>query len=828
MPNPVKPEAGALRGSRLALLCAVGALAALPPRPDVDVSVPPGSPLDWGRSFPAITPGAGGLFPTTRADEPGPEQAEQRTEVRAESPTLDVRFSSSYDLTRILTLDIVTELGWIETRPSELPRTGRSTLLPELPEPGDPAYWVGLSPLLRLLLHPSTAPRTEVEAHLIEIGTPVLPVLDSAQSQGYLRRTCQLVRAAVTPVRDRAPAPRPGEGPVDAMLSRFVFDELRREHPYDPIGSFGERLFLFGDELEPYVAAYATDGNAYMRRSAVAALGRYRTRSAMQALMTIAATTTDPVALARSCSALGRGRIRVDLAPLIDRLEKAREPVERTVLVGTLGRLEASAALPAILSLGADALGRGDSDLLVTVMTALARIRPGKHRREVLELAVRVEQAARSRPAELQPPGGLSPVKADRPDRREQRATVLHQLSVVVQVLLDPMDPGLQQRALALLTDLELTNPLNPGGLWMNSISMSRIEAPVQFVFVDLLERMDIAGSEPLVGAAEDPGLSISLRGYALAHLPWAERRPRSAAILEDGGATELRIRALELADRDDHPELERLARRELERCAGLPSGLGSPADRFLGLTALRALGARGRLTAEDVLPLLHHAKSPKVAFGDFPERMRKRVEEAVLYSTRGASRSGNGGRAADLVDDVLREGIHPELAERPRRSVIDELAGILNSARAHRKDVVFLELGVKQILELLLGYPQPRWSRVSAEFSPQVQLEEEILLALGRTGEPEAVAALQGFLQNRKNRLRGVACLALGMAGDPSSADHLAPYLLDQDGFARWCAYRSLAHLADLELPIDWMYAPKDTRYASAQEAWKQLMKPR
>jgi HEAT repeat protein len=800
-------------------------VAAIPARPDIDVDVPPGAPVDWARSFPAITPGAGPLFPTTPPKPPPTE--EQRTRVRDESPKLDVRFSSSFNLTRILTHDIVVELGWIETRPNELPVSGRSTLLPEPPQPGDPVYWVSLASLLRLLLHPSVAPRTEIEVHLIEIGTPTLPVLDSADSQGYLRKTCNRVREAVEPRRDRAPAPRVGSDEVESMLNRFVFDELRREHPYDPVGSFGERLFLFGEELEPYVAAYATNSNAYLRRSAVAALGRYRTESAMQALISIAATTTDPVSLVRSLASVGRVRLHMDVSPLMRRLEGTRDAIERTALIGALGRLEAREAIPLILQLGEEGLARTDSDLLFTVFTALARIRPGEHSAAVNEFALEMEKAARSRPMELKPKGGSSPVKADRPDGRTQRARVLSQLALVVRTGLDPLDAELQTRVLELLNPADVGDPLQPSAEWLNTASLSRVESPVRHAYLDLLERMDTAGRAPLVQIVEDPGLDAALRGYALSRLPWGERGPRVVQLLDEGANALLRIHALQLADRDDHPALDRIATLELERCAALPSGLGSPEQRYLCLASLRALGSRGRLKAADVLPLLHHAASPREAFGDFPDRLRVRVEEAVRDAAS-SNKTTNRNAAEALLELVRSAGANPALEETSREALLSELTKALVSARAHKNDVVFLELAVKRMLELLLGYPQPGWSRELAEFRPEVLLEEEILLALGRTAEPEAVVALQQLLENRKSRLRAVTCLALGIAGDPSAASHLAPYLMDTDGFTRWCAYRSLSHLSGIELPIDWMYGQKEARYQAAQEMWKRLMEPR
>ena len=131
--------AGRARAASFALVLLV---AATPPLVDLDVSVPPGSPLDWGRAFPALTPADGAFYPITEtagtetASSPASESAgEGRTSTRSEQSKLDVRFSSSFDLTRILTYDIVVELDWVETRPRP-ERSGRSSALPALPVAG--------------------------------------------------------------------------------------------------------------------------------------------------------------------------------------------------------------------------------------------------------------------------------------------------------------------------------------------------------------------------------------------------------------------------------------------------------------------------------------------------------------------------------------------------------------------------------------------------------------------------------------------------------------------------------------------------------------------
>ena len=169
------------RAGPLGLLC-FGALCASAQPFDLDVGIPPGSPLQWGRAFPAITPGGGPLFPTT----PAGDDPTKRARTLSRRPEMDVHLSGSFGLVRILTWDLAGHLTWITGELDPRPFTGKggSADAPPLPTPADALYWVSLAPLLRLMLHPSAVSQADVVAHLLEIGEPVLGVLKSASSEG--------------------------------------------------------------------------------------------------------------------------------------------------------------------------------------------------------------------------------------------------------------------------------------------------------------------------------------------------------------------------------------------------------------------------------------------------------------------------------------------------------------------------------------------------------------------------------------------------------------------------------------------------------------------
>jgi len=334
-PDRPGPRRRALRMGTCALL--VAPLVARP-APDLDVAVPPGSPLDWGRSFPALTPRAGGLFPRTEAggDEDVPDG---RTEAVPRRRRLDPRLSSSFGILRILTWDLAAHLAWIRRAQSapRAPGTGRSGALPPIPAVGEGLYWVTMAPLLRLMLHPHLVSRDETVAHLVEIGEPALGILEAASAEASLRSVCSDLRERILPEASGNPRIPDSSGSREALLTRFFMEELCRAHPYDPEGDFGGRLFLFGEEAQAIVSRLVESEDAFLRRNAVTALGRYRSRSAAERLMQAATSSGDPVVVVRALSALARHRDAIDGRPLATALRSASDPVLRAAFAGAAG-----------------------------------------------------------------------------------------------------------------------------------------------------------------------------------------------------------------------------------------------------------------------------------------------------------------------------------------------------------------------------------------------------------------------------------------------------------------------------------------------------------
>ncbi len=784
-----------------------------PARRDLDVGVPPGSPLEWSASFPAYTPPDRPLFPRTPSEEPDADP--QRT-IAATRAQADVRFANAFGQMRILTWDLGAHLEW--TQKPVPPATARDELRPPPPAFGDPLYWLSLAPLLRLLLHPDALSRSETLAHLVELGEPVLPVLGAAVGERELASACHELRALIPLDQTPLPSAPAGGEPRTDMFARFVLEECLRDQPFDPSDDFGRRLFLFAEEAEPLLCAYAQHPSRALARNAVAALGRYETHTAVQFLTALAGRATDPVTLVRALAGLGRYRGALDATPLIARLARTREPVERAALIGALGRLGSRAAVPALLGLGQGAQRAKDSDLLISVLSALARIAWTRPQPELAAFCAGVAAEARA----LGQAQELA-LKPDKPDAPTLRAEILAQLALLAQSQATPADEKVRAQVLALARAAPLEARLSELGVG-GTDPLGSIPAAVRFLHLEGLQRAGPAGSEQLAALIRRPELDVALRARALALLPGDQRGALAIALLgearNDGVRVpvELRIQALEVLIADLHPRVWELARAQLVG-VGLAAAQPEAGEMYLALRALRFLSQAGRLEAREILPLYPFVQRPLAQREAELAELRLRVTDFVLAARAGERAAELQARAAALVDFVLARHLNALFDAGGRDARIDLLLQLLESTRAARAGPEESEPLVGALLAQLLGGEVEVADPGRRLFRQAVPLAEEVLLALGRTREPLAIELVLGVLEGEARELRAHACLALGMCARPALAPQLLPALLDVDPFVRFAASEALRHLTGKRVAIDWMAAPPAERRAAAEE---------
>ncbi|MHC4513660.1 MAG: HEAT repeat domain-containing protein [Planctomycetota bacterium] len=816
------------------LLCATLCLAGSSIRPDLDVGVPPGSPITWGQQFPALIPRDKPLIPlpaTKSAGRKGRTQRSPHTVVSQRTTEAKVRMSSSFGVLRILTWDIGGHLRWVsQPLPDEPAKTGTSKLEPQLPEPDEALYWACISPLLRLMLHPQQVSRSEVIAHLVEIGEPVAAVLDNAVSEPSLQSACDKIRVMIASGR-RGPSPSAGKTPRETMLKRFVADELIREFPYDPEGGFGRRLFLFGEEIVPFLIEYAGHKDSFLRRNAISALGRHRTTASLRALNEVATNTKDPVALMRSLAALGAHRSLAGTESLLRRLAKHADAIEDVAIVVALGRCYRRDAVPTLRKLAAD---RRLFDRQLAALTALARIRFEPEGDAVYRLAKRLSRLANKSPGAFADDTPASKVQPDIPDLPDMRGRVVEQMALLLRVRLNPKDEAAKKMLLALGS--KKARPRVPGkgrrpaprrGPFSNAY-LGEVMPAVQMLYLETLRELGRKGIAKLEAIAATQTVEPMLRGHALLYLAPDTREKIALRILDERSeSAEMQTHALEALFQAGSSKVLEVCEDLLEKCGrqGRPE-LASPQHRYLWLQALRILDHRDALDLEKLRPLLKYVAAAKeVDRTAILARVKALVQKLVDGAVARKKRKGRDKLMQQLIDLVIEYELRPYINEKTRASVVTYLERQLEAIRSRRKDPRYKELITKNILSYLTGGERPRFSYGNVKLKPVVLLEEEILFAIGRLETKEAADTLVEIIADPPSAsLRAHACLALGLTGEQSVATRLVPSLVHQDGFVRFCAYEALHALTGQEFWADWMYGDRKQWVAAAEEYMRWL----
>ncbi|MCO5166042.1 MAG: HEAT repeat domain-containing protein [Planctomycetes bacterium] len=795
---------------RLLLLLA---LAAAPlARADLDVGVPPGTPLEW--DLPQRRPTSSLRVPEPEGPPPdGPGTRERgRLETRAR-PAVTPERVTPMGYARITTFDILGHIDWRgpepqdrDLRPATAPgraRTGGGREGPETaaayppPVPAD-LYWLTFAFLLRELMHPMLVSRPETLERLVELGPPALAVLvdleqQPLQGKGVLEAWVRAVSPRIAPLPRARPRALASDDPREAMLLRLAADELAAGWPH-ALAPFAPRLLaLPPEEAVPLLARYATEGgHPLLRQNAAALLGGYRGPGVVAALER-AARDPDGVTRLRACLALGRtGSEEARKAVL----ERARDLGPTAVFL--LGALRA----PDGVDLGVRLLRGGAVDDALVALPALGRM--GVASREATRaLDQALGALERTKPEAFFTPPVYQP---DVPDPVDARRTVLLQLCRLAQARLG------DEQARADVLRLLAATPEPPE----RGFRRAPVAAPTTFgaflvptlaVVVETLERMGEDGRARLRVVARDALCEPALRLAALSALARL-RDEHLEAVLD---ALVLDPEALVQA-----AALEALAARAparaLERARTVIGG--GPRSGAVAVVAARLLGAAGERPAT-AWPC------PGEVRGGASVRAGEELGAAVLLRPRHGLRAVVLGEAGDLTRPLYRvqvggvEGfvLRNAVTLLPRRgtTTTDQLAAALDTwVRARRTAPA----------------PQAPARSGGGVVEAPAPVIETLLLELGRVGTPQAEGVLRAHLADAAAPERWAAAIALGRFGTPAALRALAEALGDADGWVRYCAYRGLLHTAGregLDVFADWLYgAAADRAEATlALRAW-------
>ncbi|MBK9384336.1 MAG: HEAT repeat domain-containing protein [Planctomycetes bacterium] len=787
---------------------------------DLDLALPPGTPLDFSRALPH-TPVGPPRAPAT----PSGANGETRTESVPQTIEIAPAAPGSFALLRVLTWDIAAHIGWLgEVDGAQHPFTRGGGELPYPPPVQRPFWWMTLAPLLRLLLHPQLVSEVETYAQLIELGEAVLPALDAARSEPALEKLCERIASEIgRPVRG-APTPRRDADPDRAMWLRYVAEQLVQRHPHDPELGFGEQLYLFGERAVPAVVEYLDHEHPFLRRNAVVALERLGGRTALEALVECFRRTKDPVQWCRAALALGRRRYAPALDPLLESLAKEEERWRLAVLMHAIGSIgEPRAALP--LAKRAHAF-LGHPDLAMAALVALARLPQREAPEEVRRYldAVLREPATRWRCPET--PSGYAP---DRPDANDARHRALVQLARVARSASAFGDSDSAAVLLAWLKEPVASAVASPfAGMESATSALSGISPPARLVYLEQLARLGEPGRRALLSVARDGQLEPLLRAEALRFSPSEERAMLAAELAQDPRVEgSLRVAALEILSALRPSTLATVAAHiatTLLRSGDLESL--DPAERFLLRRAMEALGAMGGARSLELLLLWAGARSAEAASSPKLEQAL-RAQVAALVSLVAEKRSVKAARQeiSDLVDLAIAKRLSPIYREENRAQAIVRVEALLEGVRAPH-DASYRELAAASIANELLGRALPSGGS-EVVFAPHVPLGDALCSELARRGAPQAQLALLRRLQEKQGVERGYAALALGGVPPRVAGSHLLTALEDREPFVRLCACVALERATGEPNRCDWIGGSSAAR-AAALESWRAALEQR
>lgn len=345
----------------------VGALV-LAPR-DLDVGVPPGSPLDFLRLPPGNprekdveTPGGSRVGKTVSEDQlPRPHQL--------------------MPLNRPLTVDFGNHLNWTPRDPNGGGATGdgrgRSGYPPAYTED---LYFHCASFFLMIMLHPDQVSPREILSYLVELGEPAAYAAMAVRGEPALRDMARYVLEAAGGVPPGVPG-----GPFKDKIDKDVAEELILSFPYGP--RFGSEFLKLPARITiPSLEKFAASRHRFLARNAVFALRLYDETSVLPVLRE-ALKSQDKVLRNRALAGLIRWR-DPDVVPwLIDQMDGSDLPF-RSYAIYALGRIGDGRAVMPLVNLTRHYWR--DWEFVWAALAALARIQDG--RPEVVALLVKIRE----------------------------------------------------------------------------------------------------------------------------------------------------------------------------------------------------------------------------------------------------------------------------------------------------------------------------------------------------------------------------------------------------------------------------------------------------
>jgi len=367
--------------------------------PDMDVAVPPGTPLEWGRELSRPQPtGHRGRVPVPSVyaapaadpSKPGSTVAERvpKGPVKAPwRPQLDYTVVNAADIFSGTSHDCPFHLKWgspPNTKPpvtqDDVATEGGFVMRWNYP-PNFPAelIWVGIMAALRERVHPKAISWAEAAAYCLEVGEPAF--LGAAMGEGK-------VTGYLAGLESKLP-PKPPQVPKDpdpkvAGLVHLAAVELSGGFPHALDPAFARRTLALGEEMYDAVLECCRNPHPFLPRNAVLVLAGFP--RATPDLVKLWKESRDRTFRMRALRALAERREKSIVKDLAAELSLADLPVTAMGLfaLGQIGDPAAEEAVFALLrktakkQMAADNVDWTRVEILWSAIPALGRMMAGK------------------------------------------------------------------------------------------------------------------------------------------------------------------------------------------------------------------------------------------------------------------------------------------------------------------------------------------------------------------------------------------------------------------------------------------------------------------
>jgi len=358
---------------------------------DLDIGIPPGTPLDASRELSRPVPtGHRGDVPTpggrTIRKGPGSTVVEERTSKPGTRAVPEYFNAELYDYFHVISRDIMSHMV------NPLPKTtgrvsqddvasGGSAVVTWNYPPALPMelYWRAGCAYLRHGLYPEVCPWPEAAVYSLEIGEPAFYAGDCLKGLKYIKvpeKYWEYVTDKVKPLPKDPPPFPPSKDPKQALLNKLAAVELTSGYPYAIDPGYARRLLGMDAEAYPAIVACTKSSHTFLARNAVAVLAQHPSKEAAEDLLSILKDAKDDVVRVRALLALAR-RGEAAVAKELIALAENVDPPMRSLGMYALGILRHGDGGKAIAEV-AKKCDIKDHDVLWSALPALGRTKAGK------------------------------------------------------------------------------------------------------------------------------------------------------------------------------------------------------------------------------------------------------------------------------------------------------------------------------------------------------------------------------------------------------------------------------------------------------------------